>query len=314
MGDIESIQADLLDRGILIGPEIISTPITGGVSSDIFLLEDGVSQIVVKRALSRLRVNDEWIVDTGRNRTEQEFIRRVASFLPCAMPKIVHYNNQLHYFAMEYLQGYSDWKSVLLAGRPNLDTAQRAGSILGALHRETWQNDSLMQDFNSDTYFHALRTEPYLLTCAARHPQLQQIIHTEARRLEDTRLCLIHGDYSPKNIMVNGNRVVILDCEVGCFGEPAFDLAFLLNHFLLKALLHKDRAGEYINLVVSARRGYASSAPESDPDVGMRTARLLLILMLARIDGEISGRVSAGRSLETDCAGFCLRTADARSI
>ena len=286
MDNIETIHADLVESGILVGPEIKSTPITGGVSSDIFLVEDGVRKIVVKQALSQLRVADEWLVDTGRNQTEQEFICRVAMFLPLAVPKIIHSNPELHYFAMEYLQGYANWKEVLLDGNPNPDTGKLVGSILGSLHLQTWQKPDLSAEFNHGAYFHALRTEPYLLTCANRHPELRQLIQTEAQRLDKTRLCLIHGDYSPKNIMIKGSRVVILDCEVACYGEPAFDLAFLLNHILLKALLHRDNALGFIDLAEVIRQSYLSLMLDTDPGIELRTGRLLLMLMLARIDGK----------------------------
>jgi len=44
----------------------------------------------------------------------------------------------------------------------------------------------------------------------------------------------VHGDVSPKNILVGPKGPVLLDAECAWFGEPAFDLAFCLNHLLLK--------------------------------------------------------------------------------
>lgn len=286
MSDTEQIKADLVRCGLLSGRDITLTPLTGGVSSDIRLASDGKRTFVLKQALAELKVDDLWRVDVSRNRTEQAFIHHVSSFLPHSVPRIVHSNSELNYFAMEYLAGLRDWKSSLLAGDADASLARQAGEMLGRIHRATWDDQSLLDRFDTTESFHALRTEPYLLTAAARNPDLAHRIQTEAGRLESTRLCLIHGDYSPKNIMIGLDRMVLLDCEVAWYGEPAFDAAFLFNHFLLKALLRYDDRKQFISLVDAAWGGYRQSRGDTEPEMEQRTGRLLLMLMLARVDGK----------------------------
>jgi len=286
MPDTQQIKADLVRCGLLSGRDITLTPLTGGVSSDIQLASDGERTFVIKQALAQLKVDDLWQADVSRNRTEQAFMRHVSTFLPHSVPRIVHCNNELNYFAMDYLAGFRDWKSILLAGDADASRARRAGEMLGAIHRATWNDQSLLDRFDTTKSFHALRTEPYLLTAAARNPDLAARIRAEARRLENTRLCLIHGDYSPKNIMIGPDRMVLLDCEVAWYGEPAFDTAFLFNHFLLKALFRRDNHMQFISLVHAAWRGYRQGRGDMEPDMEQRTGRLLLMLMLARVDGK----------------------------
>ena len=57
-----------------------------------------------------------------------------------------------------------------------------------------------------------------------------------SRRTGDMRLVMVHGDVSPKNILLGPGGPVFLDAECACIGDPAFDLAFCLNHMLLKCL------------------------------------------------------------------------------
>jgi len=286
MSNIDQIKADLIRHRILTGSGIEVTPLAGGVSSDIYLIDDGHRRVVVKQALSRLKVEDIWQADVGRNVTEQQFIRRISEFLPRAMPRLVHCSNELNYFAMEFLQGYRNWKSILLAGEADPNLARQAGNILGAIHQHTQGDAALLEQFDTTRNFHELRTEPYLLATALRHPSLENQIVDEARRLATTRLCLVHGDYSPKNIMVGHGRMVLLDCEVAWYGEPAFDLAFLFNHFLLKALLHHDQCARFLSLTGAAWHQYQSCFGEQDPGLEERAGRLLLMLMLARVDGK----------------------------
>jgi thiamine kinase-like enzyme len=51
----------------------------------------------------------------------------------------------------------------------------------------------------------------------------------------------VHGDYSPKNILLHDGRLVLLDHEVIHWGDPAFDLGFALTHLLSKAHYHTHR-------------------------------------------------------------------------
>ncbi|MEZ5277201.1 MAG: phosphotransferase [Opitutaceae bacterium] len=133
-----------------------------------------------------------------------------------------------------------------------------------------------------------MRIDPYLRTVARRHPDLSSQINTGIDSLVRNRVCLIHGDYSPKNIMLQvDGRMVILDHEVAVFGDPAFDLAFLINHLLLKGVCRPDRLTEVFAGITEFFSAYCSEIQEAafaDPDE--RVGRLLPMLMLARIDGK----------------------------
>lgn len=283
---IDMILDELVTAGVISGVQTKCKELGGGVSSDIYLVEERGHKVVVKQALERLRVKDLWQVDVGRNRMEQQFIRVVSKFLPQAMPRILYCNEKQNYFVMEYLDGYQNWKSLLLSGQASPDLACEAGRIIGTLHNHTMGDRSLEKHFAASKNFHALRIEPYLLTTASKHPALREQIRTEAKRLEHSRRCLIHGDYSPKNIMVGQARMILLDCEVACYGEPAFDVAFLLNHFLLKALLYRGKHKPFLELANCAWKSYMSCFDSLEQNAEQRTARLLLMLMLARVDGK----------------------------
>jgi tRNA A-37 threonylcarbamoyl transferase component Bud32 len=262
--------------------------LTGGVSSEIVLVEDGDRRFVVKRALAKLRVRDDWFADTGRSRVEQSYLRVVGALLPSCVPRVLFADPDAGWFAMEYLgDGFLNWKGQLLGGCADPSAARRAGEALGVIHRETWGDAALAGEFATGANFHQLRIEPYLETAARRAPDLAGFLLDEAARLQGTALALVHGDFSPKNILVTPERLVLLDAEVGWFGDPVFDVAFLLNHLLLKALLHAN-APE--TMIESARIFWAAYVKtlgaKADAALEARTVRLLLCLMLARIHGK----------------------------
>ena len=288
MSDAEILLDSLRRDGWVRDPHAFLTPLTGGVSSDIYLVQDGRERFVIKRALAKLRVKDDWFADTGRNAAEQAYILCVACFLPEAVPRLRLSNKEAGYFSMEFLDAeFANWKKLLLDGVGETAHAAQAGTILGTIHRKTSGAAEVAWNLDTTKGFYQLRIEPYLLTTGQRHPRLREFFEREASRLAATSESLVHGDFSPKNILIGGQRMVLLDCEVAWYGDPTFDVAFLLNHFFLKSLYHapKDFGGE--KMIASFWEAYlAANENVNAVLVKQRLVPLLLMLMLARVDGK----------------------------
>jgi aminoglycoside phosphotransferase (APT) family kinase protein len=286
--------AHLHEQGLISSPNASCTELKGGVSSDIWLIDDGQKKLVVKRALPKLRVPQDWYADVSRNRHEQEYLDYVARFLPDAVPRLIHRDPSHGFFVMEYLgPEFANWKTLLLAGQAVPAHAIQAGRILGSIHRRSWNDPEARARFATTPQFYQLRIDPYLLTTGRRHARLQSLFQQEADRLATAALCLVHGDFSPKNILLDrasstdAARMVLLDCEVAWFGDPAFDVAFFLNHLFLKALLFRNAAEPFLSLADLAWRTYSAElAPDQQAGLEERVCRLLLMLLLARVDGK----------------------------
>jgi len=283
--DKKELQSILLEEQLINDQHVTLEPLTGGVSSDIYRITDGVHTYVVKEALPKLQVQDDWYADTARNAIEQEFIQFLRTYRPDAVPKLVYSSPERQFFVMEYLDHtFKNWKQQLLKGTFETSTATRAAELLSDIHLKSRNKKEVKHTFNNKENFHSLRIEPYLLTTGQRHPKLKEMFLEEAARLEDHQEALIHGDFSPKNIILTSERLVLLDHEVAWYGDPAFDVAFLLNHLYLKMLVHyrSNKKIEDLTQIVWDRytKGLKNEAMEH------RMGRLLLMLMLARVDGK----------------------------
>src|SRR5271154_4308906 len=95
------------------------TPLTGGVSSDISLVEADGRRFCVKRALPRLKVAALWEAPVERNAAEAAWMRAVKRWLPHAAPEVLGEDPTAGLFAMEYLAPaeFALWKTELLAGQ-----------------------------------------------------------------------------------------------------------------------------------------------------------------------------------------------------
>src|SRR5207237_3443063 len=141
--------------------------------------------------------------------------------------------------------------------------------------------------FGSDEDFTTIRLEPYLIATARAHPDLAGPLQRLAQVTAETHLALVHGDVSPKNILIGRRGPVFLDAECAWYGDPAFDLAFCLNHLLLKCLLNRRAITRFLACYDRFAETYLQGARwELREDTEARAAQLLPALLLGRVDGK----------------------------
>jgi aminoglycoside phosphotransferase (APT) family kinase protein len=265
------------------------TPLTGGVSSDISLVEAGGRRFCVKRALPRLKVAALWEAPVERNAAEAAYMRAVARWLPGAVPRLLGEDKQAGAFAMAYLAPHDHplWKAELLAGIVDTDFAAAVGRDLGLIHARSAADPDIPAAFANDATFEAIRIEPYLRATARAHPELASRFDELALTTLTTKRALVHGDVSPKNILRGREGPVFLDAECAWFGDPAFDLAFCLNHLLLKGAREGADRALYCAAFSALAEAYLAQVEwERADDLEARAAALLPALFLARIDGK----------------------------
>jgi aminoglycoside phosphotransferase (APT) family kinase protein len=265
------------------------TALTGGVSSDIWRVDRRAGPICVKRALPKLRVARDWQAPVERGRYEVAWFETVARIAPQAVPALLGADPARQLFAMAYLDPakYRLWKAELRDGRADRAVAAAVGRIVARIHAATADRPEIAAAFPTDDIFHAIRLEPYLEATAAQHPDLAAPILAVSRTTAQSRRALVHGDVSPKNILVGRDGPVFLDAECAWYGDPAFDIAFCLNHMLLKCLWVPRAAPDFLACFDALAEAYfAGVAWEPRPAIEARAAALLPCLFLARIDGK----------------------------
>jgi 5-methylthioribose kinase len=293
-GREESADAEI--RAFLVREGLISSAgkvrfeaLTGGVASDIWKVESGSSIFVVKRALARLKVAQEWRVPTSRNAAEAEWLRIARAVVTDSAPMVLAHDREAGLFAMEYLDGaaYPVWKAQLRDGIVDLAVAGEVGRRIGTIHAATARDAEIARKFANDEVFHGIRLEPYIEATARAHADLAEALTKLSRTTLACHLALVHGDVSPKNILVGPRGPVFLDAECAWFGDPAFDLAFCLNHLLLKCLWTPSAAPQFLAAFDRLAESYLAMITWEMPDaLETRAARLLPALFLARIDGK----------------------------
>ncbi len=285
---MDTAGADIVEglRGAgLIGTEAPALePLTGGVSCDVWKVETAAGPIVVKRPLEQLRVAAEWHAPVERGASEVRWLKRARGVDPRIAPEVLaelpHYG-----FAMRFLPDCPVWKDELIAGRVDADFAAMVGARIAAVHAATANSAADRDAFSTQAMFRALRVDPFLLHVADHDAELAPVLRELADALSAAKIALVHGDVSPKNILVAPDGPVFLDAECAVYGDPAFDLAFCTTHLLLKAVWLDDaRLGAAAAALVAAyRAGIDWEAPDG---LLLRAGRLTAALLLARVEGK----------------------------
>ena len=284
------LRAFLIARGLARDQdEVRWTALAGGVSSDIWRVDVPPRTFCIKRALGRLKVAQNWEAPVARNAFEWRWLCFASQHDSRIVPQPIAHDPSLGVFAMAYLDPsrYPVWKEQLMRGVADAAFAARVGESLVAVHAASARRSDVAETFATDDIFWAIRLDPYLGTTAAKHPDLAAALNGLASRTASHKCALVHGDVSPKNILVGADGPVFLDAECAWYGDPAFDVAFCLNHLLLKCMVRRDRIDAYLACFASFVERYLANVTwEARDAFDRRAATLLPGLLLARVDGK----------------------------
>ena len=280
----------LVELGLIQqGHSCTAVPLTGGVASDIAMVEFDGRKICAKFALAKLKVPEDWFAPVHRNRAEYEWLQVASGIVPDGAVKLFGRSDALNGFAMEYLDGPGVylWKDALLAGQLPKGEAAVVGDLLGRIHAASTLDGFDAAPFHNADDFRALRIEPYLTFTAGRHSDCRDSLLALADMLYSADRVLVHGDVSPKNILFRDGRPVVLDAECATLGDACFDPSFCLNHLVLKSIHLPRMADIYLQEAMAFWQSYCVHITwEPAAAVEQRICRLLPALMLGRVDGK----------------------------
>ena len=285
----EEFAQALRELGLAGSEALRGEPLTGGVSSDIWRIDTARGPVCAKRALAKLRVAADWRAPIERNQYEARWMAVAQQAAPGSAPQLLGQHPALGVLVMQWLApaDHTLWKQQLREGHAELATAQAVGRRLARIHAFAAARPELAAQFDTDRIFYDIRLEPYLVATAVKHPDLAPQLHALVAQTQAHAVALVHGDVSPKNILVGPQGPVLLDAECAWYGDPAFDVAFCLNHLLLKCLWAPAARAAFLACFDALAATYLAGVDwEPREAVEQRAAHLLPGLLLARVDGK----------------------------
>jgi aminoglycoside phosphotransferase (APT) family kinase protein len=255
--------------------------LSGGVSCRVWKVTVNSNRWVIKQALEKLDVKADWFSDVERIHREHEVMKQLELVIPeCNIPKILHVDYVNHIYLMTCAEeGAETWKECLMSGIFNADSARSAVDILNQIHIQSHRMDEKVKaGFSDQKYFNQLRIDPFHRFLIPKYPELSDDINGLIKELTEQKTCLVHGDFSPKNMLVEkSGKIVLIDYEVAHWGNPIFDLAYCLGHLMLKAW-HLNNPEQLLKLISIFFTDYKGKFDNLLPHLGL--------MLLARMDGK----------------------------
>lgn len=287
MLDTESVMSYLIERGVLHPNSYRVELMAGGVSNIVLGATDGIRRVVVKQALSKLRVSDDWYAPESRSAVEVDSMRFLSLLTPDYVPKVLDQDQERHILVIERSPSdWRDWKTMLLDSQIEPWVARTLGKVLGEWQSRSLEPMWLPDSLESGENFEALRIDPYYRTVAERLPSVKREVLELADSLMSCRQCFVHGDFSPKNILVGPERMWVIDFEVSHRGDPVFDPAFLLSHLMLKSIHVKGQANRLMECAREFLRTYVKERGDQFAPDWRYLFQHVGCLLLARIEGK----------------------------
>lgn len=289
ISDRKALEDYLLDTGLVNKKDGYQIDyLQGGVSCTTVLVQANEQDFIVKQALEKLNVAEEWLCDTNRIRIEMESNEVYHNLVPENAPKVVSYDADNYIFVREAAPASCrTWKSDLMSGLLDFEVATKVIQTLAIVHNKCAGDKEIEQGFADKSVFYNLRINPYIEFILHKHQDLTAYAKPVIDELMDSKITLVHGDYSPKNIILNERKVIVTDFEVAHYGHPCFDIGFLSNHLILKSIHMSSFGDAFLAMLRYVLKIYFDQINYIAKDqLESNFLKVLPLLMIARVDGK----------------------------
>ena len=285
MLDESSVLPYLTERNILTGNASVEV-LTGGVSCVVLAVSNSEIDLVVKQALPELKTKAKWVADQRRAIVEADAMKVYHAITPENVPELIDCDEENFTLTMSRLpRSCTNWKIDMLEGRIHPEMGEKLGRVLATWHNATAVDVAIKEKFMEGELFEQLRVSPFYRAVSAKNPSLQSAISDLIDEITTEKIALVHGDFSPKNIMATTDHSpVVLDFEVAHTGNPVFDLAFLTAHLLCK-IIATDNQGDKDLLAETANKFFKKYSETSRLPVSANLPKHTALIALARVEG-----------------------------
>jgi 5-methylthioribose kinase len=283
--DESSVIPYLTERNLLTGNATVEV-LTGGVSCVVLAVSNSEIDIVVKQALPELKTKAKWVADQRRAIVEADAMQTYHAITPDNVPQLIDCDPEAFTLTMSRLpRSCTNWKIDMLEGRIHPEMGAKLGEVLAKWHNATAVDAAIKSKFLEGELFEQLRVSPFYRAVASKNMNLQDSINELIDEITTEKIALVHGDFSPKNIMATTDHSpVVLDFEVAHTGNPVFDLAFLSAHLLCKIIATDNQENKEL-LVQTATEFFNKYSQTTRLVISANLSKHTALIALARVEG-----------------------------
>lgn len=249
----------------------VDEEIGGGILNYVYRVASDGKVVYLKQALENVKHEgkigkDLASIPKERLQYEEKYIETIRPLLPreIELPEILLYDAENNILALSDVKrnGILLEKSML-NGNFNKNTAYLLGKFLGIQNKKTIGKNIVIRgseenDIENWHLFLNMRTRGIL-----QRGEFSDSVKEEVERMYQmakdkyTYKVVMNTDCCPKNVFERKDGIGLVDFEQATgAGDPAYDLGFLIGHYLIMSVIRKDKMFDAINAIRKIMDGY----------------------------------------------------------
>jgi len=259
----------------------------GGIINSVYRVDFDSEKIVLKQALANAK--SRYVsckLNPNRVVKEYEAIRIFKKYAKADfLPKPIFIDRKNYVMAVENVPDpYHTLKRDLIDNMADAKIAENIVKNLSLLHNSTMEKEEIHLGFDNRENFMNLKIKLQCLEITKNEILKREISRFVINSIAK-KICLLHGDIAPKNILVHGRKVFFIDLEESYYSDPALDVGYLLAHYFLNAINNLSLEHFY-DAVDRMWKTYLDRINLSEEDFRKRIVKYIGIFLLSRIDGQ----------------------------
>lgn len=207
--------------------------LSGGIINRIFRAKTEKGVFVLKQFLDKAKIDKNIRLSPKRFFYEKYAINYLDRILDKKItPPIVFFDDKNKIICMKDLGVNNRLDNLMLSNRLKPDVFSKIGKVLAEIHNKSFFNDSLSLLFDNEEFqelkfdYRYYRTMKYSSLIYARDELIQNC--------RKNKITFIHNDLKINNFFVlDNNKFCLIDYEGSYYGDPAFEVGYLLGHLFV---------------------------------------------------------------------------------
>lgn len=262
----QTIPGYLAAKGVLEkGEPLEIIPIPSNVNH-VYRVATPKRTLIVKQAMSKMALFPQIHLPLERSAIEYQATaiwKRIGQEhqAPVLLPEIIHFDKTNNAFILVAAPDDARLLTAdLLAANIRSSVIQHMLKLFVIVHNKTFQDKALKEKFANTSNFTQLKFGFFHKPMLERekNARVKHALYDLMVRTLKNKVCLLHGDPNPKNILVARESITLIDFECSHYGDPAYDISTLLAHYLLSALINFDQRQKYFEAMREGFERYCS--------------------------------------------------------
>ena len=255
----KKIISSLMNKGYIksVNDVLSIKHINVGLINYLFSIRLKNRDLIAKLARNFCRFAPDIRINKNRLEKEVQAINLFHSLIKTnQFPKIEYYDKKNSVLMMKKLpDDYKLLDEAIFNAVLDLKLPKKLGAFLAELHNATAGNKAIRAQFGDNGMLVDFKF-PVLYENITNDPIIIKEIDILKNDLLSNKICLIHSDFKPNNILSTNKDFCVIDFEQSHYGDPALDICYTPAIYFLAMMRNYNKKEDYFYCIESFWKAY----------------------------------------------------------